>query len=1573
MRIYKNTLFCKAAIVLVVLACSLTSTWAGTYDQYIWETASVSNISSNADILQAELQARVQEILDNGHLAPKRVHYGDVKGEGYFIHHEPGRIILTLAYAYPYLTTAQQQAVVTYVNNEITDGFGPWGQWGKEHEDPLLGTPRQYNLAPEVKGEGWDRYWGLDGQHRPFSYTLYGIWLYAYRTGDWAIVDNYWSKIRDQYNRHGSDGNLYGSMGVHIAMARMAEYREDTTVRDTAISNAEAEFNAGTNFSTIDTRQETPYQKFFDPRVYPEVYHGWLFMNTCPEVGRFMYDYVRSDVMARDAQIEDRWPHWFIRQVHYHGSRWTGDESVGLTMEIYAMRFPIARWVSKENPDVMADWLDAPVGIGDCYYIESLIQTIEAYGSTSWEDVRTGGGDPPPPPPPPGDMMVNFQTSASTVPTNYVGDYGDTYGSRNGLTYGWSSGNTSATRDRGAHSDDRYDTLCHFNGYTWEIAVNNGDYTVFIVCGDSAYTNQINSLNVEGIQVDDPDGEDNFDEYTLTGVSVSDGKLTISGGSGANNPKICFIEITEEGGDPDTTAPDAVTNLAASNPTSTSIDLSWTAPGDDGSTGTASSYDIRYSTSVIDDTNWDSATQVSGEPTPATAGSSESVTVAGLSEATTYYFAIKTSDEAGNVSAISNSPNATTDAPDTTAPDAVTNLATSAATSSTITLSWTAPGDDGSSGTAESYDLRYSTSAIDASNFSSATQVSGEPAPQASGSSESVVVSGLNAETTYYFAIKTADEAGNVSTISNVPTGTTLAGSTDPLSITNLSANTGGSYTVKYDALNASADDVYTDRDYNFSSVPAALAGKTYIQTANNDKSNTGLQVTFDINQECTVYVGHDDRFSSIPSWMSGWTNSGMSVVVSDGDSTGATLYSKVFAAGTVTLYENPVNGEGNNMYNIVVVPTGGGTPSDTTAPDAVTNLAASNATTTSIDLAWTAPGDDGSTGTASSYDIRYSTSAIDETNWSSATQVLGEPAPQAAGSSEAVTVSGLASDTTYYFAIKTADEVGNISAVSNSPSETTLVDTDTTAPDAVTNLATSNATSSSIDLSWTAPGDDGSVGTASSYDIRYSTSAITESNWSSATQVSGEPAPQAAGSSEAVTVSGLTSETTYYFAIKTTDDAGNVSGVSNSPSGTTTAGGSTDPLSITNLSANSGLTYTVQYGALGVNTGDAYTDRNYDFNSVPSAFVGETYIQTPNDDKGNTSLSVSFDINQECTVYVAHDDRIVADPSWLSTWTDTGEDLYIGDDFANAMSLHSKVFAAGTVTLAENTTDGTESQISMYNIVVIPTGGGGTPPADTTAPAAVSDLSAGNATSSSIDLSWTATGDDGSTGTASSYDVRYSTSPIDGTNFDSASQATGEPTPAASGSSESFTVTGLSADTTYYFAIKVSDEVGNVSTVSNSPNATTQTGGGGGPLSITNLSSSTGETYTVQYDALDANAGDVFTDRDYVFSSVPSSLVGATYIQTANDDKSISGLQVTFDINQECTVYVAHDDRFSSVPSWLSTWTNSGMGVLVSDGGSSGATLYSKVFSAGTVTLYENTVNGQGNNMYNIVVVPTN
>ena len=68
------------------------------------------------------------------------------------------------------------------------------------------------------------------------------------------------------------------------------------------------------------------------------------------------------------------------------------------------------------------------------------------------------------------------------------------------------------------------------------------------------------------------------------------------------------------------TAPAAVTNLATSGPTGSTVTLTWTAPGDDNNTGTATTYDIRYGASAINSGNWASATQVTGEPTPTAAG-----------------------------------------------------------------------------------------------------------------------------------------------------------------------------------------------------------------------------------------------------------------------------------------------------------------------------------------------------------------------------------------------------------------------------------------------------------------------------------------------------------------------------------------------------------------------------------------------------------------------------------------------------------------------------------------------------------------------------------------------------------------------------------------------------------------------------------------------------------------------------------------------------------------------------------------------------------------------------------------
>lgn len=82
--------------------------------------------------------------------------------------------------------------------------------------------------------------------------------------------------------------------------------------------------------------------------------------------------------------------------------------------------------------------------------------------------------------------------------------------------------------------------------------------------------------------------------------------------------------------------------------------------------------------------------------------------------------------------------------------------------------------------------------------------------------------------------------------------------------------------------------------------------------------------------------------------------------------------------------------------------------------------------------LRWTAPGDDGSFGRASKYDIRYSLYPITEQNWNLATQVENEPYPHTAGAGESCIVTGLELNSEYYFAMKTADEVFNWSDLSN-------------------------------------------------------------------------------------------------------------------------------------------------------------------------------------------------------------------------------------------------------------------------------------------------------------------------------------------------------------------------------------------------------------------------------------------------------------------------------------------------------------------------------------------------------------
>jgi hypothetical protein len=100
--------------------------------------------------------------------------------------------------------------------------------------------------------------------------------------------------------------------------------------------------------------------------------------------------------------------------------------------------------------------------------------------------------------------------------------------------------------------------------------------------------------------------------------------------------------------------------------------------------------------------------------------------------------------------------------------------------------------------------------------------------------------------------------------------------------------------------------------------------------------------------------------------------------------------------------------------------------------------------------------------------------------------------------------------------------------------------------PARIVDLIAFGSDHSGCELYWTAPGDDGMVGRAFKYYLRFATFHITPENWEEATPVEDMPEPQEAGSIESIVMADLSPGQVYYFGIITEDLANNFSSLSN-------------------------------------------------------------------------------------------------------------------------------------------------------------------------------------------------------------------------------------------------------------------------------------------------------------------------------------------------------------------------------------------------------------------------------------------
>lgn len=470
--------------------------------------------------------------------------------------------------------------------------------------------------------------------------------------------------------------------------------------------------------------------------------------------------------------------------------------------------------------------------------------------------------------------------------------------------------------------------------------------------------------------------------------------------------------------------------------------------------------------------------------------------------------------------------------------------------------------------------------------------------------------------------------------------------------------------------------------------------------------------------------------------------------------------------------------------------------PPDTSAPAEVDDYWGGKAIDShSVFFRWQAVGDDGKTGRATSYQIRYregmGNATYEGPTWDAATEIPNSIVPGWAGFTESITVGGLDPDTYYYFAVRATDDVGHIGPlqVYHYRIKTLLTDPplyDTIPPAAITTLEAVSIDSTGTALRWTAPGDDGTDGTAAIYRGRISDVPIDAANWDSALPIFWLPTPLLAGTVQTGEVRNLVPGTTYYVALRAEDEVPNLGPIGNVLSFTTLSGWVPPPPPPADTTG-------------------------------PSVITDLLVI-----DRAETTFTLRFTAPTAASGVVAGYDlrRVSGDVFTLAQW-DTALTIPTGQPASPGMhemvqveGLNPGTSYAFRVRAHDDADNWSDLSAAVSATTLEPTPP--PPPIDVTPPAAVADLVAAVTDTFKITLTWIAPGDDGTGGQADRYDLRYRLGGLDASTWASATTVEDAPSPAPAGAPQTFAIMGLPPDTTIAFALVTVDDANNASPMSN-------------------------------------------------------------------------------------------------------------------------------------------------------------
>jgi hypothetical protein len=423
---------------------------------------------------------------------------------------------------------------------------------------------------------------------------------------------------------------------------------------------------------------------------------------------------------------------------------------------------------------------------------------------------------------------------------------------------------------------------------------------------------------------------------------------------------------------------------------------------------------------------------------------------------------------------------------------------------------------------------------------------------------------------------------------------------------------------------------------------------------------------------------------------------------------------------------------------------------------------------------------------------------------------------------SHAVTLSPLAASSLVHYRVSSSDVAGNGPTQSLDATFSTAA---AAAPSILGAPTASGISGTAATISWT-------TDEPSSSEVQYGTTAAYGASASSSGSVV----------NHAVVLGDLTPLTTYHYRVLSTDACGN--GPTFSPDATfTTAPASTDVSGWTLKQFNSTQSFTIPPGTAIPSGGYLVIARDATLSEFQAAFpsMPAATVFLNSNAAGSCSDGCFPLINGGETFELRNPAAALADGPTIamSTTHRSYQRTNPGDAAGSPGSWNIVVEALANPGAGAGTASGSGIRINemsdaadFSNEFIELTNDEGISPPDDTPPATITDLSATPTSSATVLLQWTASGDDGSSGTASQYDVRVAAASIrTEAAFAAASPLTGEPAPHVAGTLESFSVGSLSADTPYHFAMKVRDEAPNLSGLSNSASAVTALPGGSPPV----------------------------------------------------------------------------------------------------------------------------------------------